>query len=203
MAQLYFRHGTMNSGKTLQLLAVAHNYEEQNKPVLIFKPTIDTRSSKGKIESRIGISHDAIEIDKERDLFQIVYKLTWTIDYACILVDEAQFLTKKQVKDLADIVDLLGIPVIAYGLKNSYVDGELFEGSQALLYYADKIEEIKTVCTFCNRKATMNLRIVNDKPIYKGESIHVGDVKNGEDYYIPVCRKHYFQPQIEFTIKNK
>lgn len=203
MAQLYFRYGTMNSGKTLQLLAVAHNYEEQNKPVLIFKPTIDTRSSKGKIESRIGISHDAIEIDKESDLFQIVYKLTWTIDYACILVDEAQFLTKPQVKDLADIVDLLGIPVIAYGLKNSYVDGELFEGSQALLYYADKIEEIKTICTFCNRKAIMNLRIVDDKPIYKGENIHVGDVKNGEDYYIPVCRKHYFQPQIEFAIKNK
>lgn len=196
MAQLYFRYGTMNSGKTLQLLAVAHNYEEQNKPVLIFKPTTDTRSVKGKIESRVGINHEAIEINKESNLFQIVYKLTSNINYECILVDEAQFLTKPQVKDLADIVDLLEIPVIAYGLKNSYVDGELFEGSQALLYYADKIEEIKTVCTFCNKKATMNLRIVNGKPIYEGNSIHVGDVKNGEDYYIPVCRNHYFQPEL-------
>lgn len=197
MAQLFFRYGAMNSGKSLQLLAVAHNYEEQGKNVLIFKPTIDTRSSKGKIESRVGISHEAIEINEESDLFQIVYRLTWNVNYECILVDEAQFLTKSQVKDLADIVDLLGIPVIAYGLKNSYVNGELFEGSQALLYYADKIEEIKTVCTFCNKKAIMNLRIVNGKPIYKGENIHVGDVKNGEDYYIPVCRKHYFEPEIK------
>jgi thymidine kinase len=187
----------MNSGKSLQLLAVAHNYEEQGKNVLILKPTTDTRSVKGKIESRVGINHEAIEINKESNLFQIVYKLTADINYECILVDEAQFLTKPQVKDLADIVDLLEIPVIAYGLKNSYVDGELFEGSQALLYYADKIEEIKTVCTFCNKKAIMNLRIVNGKPIYEGDSVHVGDIKNGEDYYIPVCRNHYFQPELK------
>jgi thymidine kinase len=112
-----------------------------------------------------------------------------------IIIDESQFLTKEQVKQLAYICDNFNIPIICHGLKNSYLDGELFEGSAALLYYADKIEETKNICK-CGRKATMNLRILNGKPIYDGNIINCGDTKPTDDYYIPVCRKHYFEPQI-------
>ena len=103
----------------------------------------------------------------------------------------------KHVKQLVKIADELDVPVMCYGLKNSYKDGVLFEGSKALLYYADKLEEIKTGCQFCNRKAIMNLRVVNGKPVYSGETeIVIGDTKEGEDYYIQTCREHYYNPKI-------
>ena len=200
MAQLYFRYSTMNSGKTANLLMVAHNYEEQNKQVLIFKPTLDTRSTKNKIESRIGMSHNCIDIDKEFEILKCV--AIWRCEnksnnLCCILVDEAQFLTKDQVLDLTYVVDLFKIPVICYGLKNSFINGELFEGSKFLLYYSDKIEELKNVCIWCNKKATMNLHIVDGIPTYSGDMIHCGDTKVSEDYYIPTCREHYFHPELD------
>ena len=201
-SKLYYRYSVMNSSKTANLIMVAHNYEEQGKKVLIFKPSLDTRSSVGKVESRVGISHDCIDIDKDFNIFKYIDNLPASEkDISCILLDECNFITKKQAKELATICDYCNIPVIAYGLKNSYIDGELFEGSSALLYYADKIEEIKNVCVFCNSKATQNLRVLNGKPIYDGEVINCGDTKEGEDYYIPVCRKHYFKPPLS-TIKR-
>ena len=205
MAKLYFRYSTMNSGKTANLLMVAHNYEEQNKQVLIFKPTLDTRSATGQIESRIGLKHQCIDITNKDNIFYHIVKWNNKNKHKklyCILIDEAQFLTTEQVIELTNIVDELNIPVICYGLKNSFINGELFEGSKALLYYADKLEELKTVCIWCNKKATMNLHIIDNKAIYSGDIVHCGDTKISNDYYIPVCRKHYFYPELD-KLNNK
>lgn len=197
MAKLHFKYGCMESSKSANLLMTVHNYESQGKEVILLKPSLDTRSRTGKIESRIGLSHDCIDIDKDTNILDLLnVKSVNSLDtISAIIVDESNFLTKEQVKQLAYICDEYDIPIITYGLKNSYLDGELFEGSAALLYYAEKIEEIKTVCK-CGRKATMNLRILNGKPIYDGNIINCGDTKEAEDYYVPVCRKHYFNPQI-------
>lgn len=193
MSKLYFRYGTMNSGKSLQLLAVAHNYEKQNKKVCLIKPSTDTRGSKCYIESRVGVFKPCISLDKDQDIF----KCDIDDDVDCILIDEAQFLTKQQVRQLSRIAWSLSIPVICYGLRNTYVDGELFEGSAALLYYADTIEEIKTTCEYCNKKATMNLMLVDGSPVYKGDTIKIGDInedKKSKIKYQSVCKKHYYRP---------
>ena len=198
MAKLYFRHGAMDSSKSANLLMAAYNYKKQGKIALIFKPSIDSRSEKGYVESRIGIRSECIDFSSDADLTLLLEKECKAIESGrpdCILVDECQFLTKKQVLQLVHIVDKMDIPVICYGLKNSFIPGKLFEGSEALLYYSDSIEEIKTVCTFCDKKATMNLRIVGGKPVYNGNEITVGDTeKNCQEYYIPVCRKHFLSP---------
>ena len=157
MAQLYYKYGTMNSGKTIEILKVAHNYEEQGKSVVIMTSAIDTRAIKPY----------------------------------CVLIDEAQFLKRHHVYDLARVVDELDVPVMAFGLKNDFRN-ELFEGSKHLLLLADKIEEIKTICQYCSRKATMVLRTQAGKPVYDGEQIQIG----GHETYISVCRKHYFNPDI-------
>lgn len=204
-AKLYFRYGAMGSSKTANLLMVAHNYESQGKKVLLIKPSLDTRSETQKIESRTGLCAECIDIDNTSNIRNIFLTLVNTnnFEYHAILVDEAQFLTKYQVKQLAKMVDTYNIPVIAYGLKNSYIDGELFEGSQALLYYSNKIEEIKTVCSCpeCNSKATMNLRILNGEAVYNGEMINCGDTKPTSDYYMPVCRKHYYNQIGYYNLK--
>lgn len=197
MSKLYYRFSVMNSSKSANLIMIAHNYKEQGKRVLLLKPNLDVRSSKGFIESRVGISAPCLDITKENNIIDLYIKEDILNDkIEAILIDEANFLTKKQVKQLAYIVDNYNIPILAYGLKNSYIDSELFEGSQALLYYADDISEIKNICS-CGKKATMNLRVLNGKPIYDGEIINCGDTKATEDYYIPVCRKHYFNPIIK------
>ncbi|WP_099222554.1 thymidine kinase [Listeria costaricensis] len=190
MAQLFFRYGAMNSGKTIEILKVAHNYEEQNKPVIIFTSGIDDREQVGVISSRIGLKRDAIPVFHETNIFEEVAQMN-PRPY-CVLLDESQFLEKEHVFQLAKIVDELGIPVIAYGLKNDFRN-ELFEGSKYLLLYADKIEEMKTICWFCAKKATMVLR-VDDKgqPVYTGEQILIG----GNDKYYPVCRKCHAHPPI-------
>lgn len=193
MAQLYYRYGQMNSSKSMQLLSVAHNYIESGKTVLLITSSIDDRYGIGKITSRVGIQKDAVIINKDSDLVQIllneIHKHDKPID--CILVDEAQFLTREQVISLALIVDNVDIPVICYGLKNDFRN-RFFEGSEALTLFADKIEEIKTVCVYCNKKATMILKFHNGKPIYNGEQVEIG----GNDLYKSVCRKHYFSPKI-------
>jgi len=198
MAKLYYKYGTMNSSKTANLLMAAYNYEAQGKRVLCFKSSLDNRWGVGQIESRAGIpKREAHLVNLATDLYHEVKKNIEVYGKLyCVLVDEAQFLSAKQIKQLSFIADDLDIPVMCYGLKNTYKDGSLFEGSAALLYYADKIEEIKTVCQFCNSKAIMNLRVENGQPVYSGQSaVILGDtVKDSEGYYIQVCRKHYYNP---------
>lgn len=195
MAQLFFRYGTMNSGKSIEILKVAHNYEEQGKPVVIFTSAVDDREEVGVISSRIGLKRKGIPIEETMDVKQVVKSL----DYqpACVLIDEAQFLSKKHVCQLADIVDDMAIPVMAFGLKNDFRN-KLFEGSKHLLLYADKIEEMKTICWFCHKKAIMNMRVHNGKPMYSGEQIQIG----GNESYYPVCRKHYHHPPLELIEKG-
>jgi len=190
MAQLFFRYGAMNSGKTIEILKVAHNYEEQGKGVLIFTSGIDTRDETGYISSRIGLKREAIPIYEETDIYQIVKNQNKRI--YCVLIDESQFLQKKHVYDCAKVVDELNIPVIAFGLKNDFRN-EMFEGTKHLVLLADKMEEMKTICWFCPKKASMNLRYVDKKPVYSGEQIQIG----GNEAYYPVCRKHYFNPPID------
>lgn len=180
----------MNSGKTIEILKVAHNYEEQNKPVLIFTSAIDTRDEIGYVASRIGMKRAAISIDEHTDIYKRV-KGELAKPY-CVLIDESQFLHKGHILQLAKIVDELDIPVMAFGLKNDFTN-ELFEGSKYLLLYADKIEEIKTICWYCHKKAIMNMRIVDGKAAYEGEQIQIG----GNEAYVPVCRNHYFHPPLK------
>lgn len=187
MAKLYFKYGAMNSGKSIEIIKVAHNYEEQNKPVKIFTSAIDTRSKVGTIASRTGFEREAIVIEEGTNLFKEIKQIPTKL--YCILIDEAQFLKKHHILELAKVVDELNIPVMAFGLKNDFAN-ELFEGSKYLLIYADKIEEIKTICWFCHRKATMNLRFHDGKAVYQGEQIQVG----GNETYVPVCRKCYQNP---------
>lgn len=193
MAQLFFRYGAMNSGKTIEILKVAHNYEEQNKPVVIMTSALDNRDEIGYVSSRIGLRRQAICIDDATDVFQYISELIEKP--ACILIDEAQFLNRKHVLQAARVVDELDIPVMAFGLKNDFRN-ELFEGSRELLLQADKIEEMKTICWFCHRKATMNMRVVNGSPVYTGEQIQIG----GNESYYPVCRKHYHHPPKDMQI---
>ncbi|RHH71466.1 MULTISPECIES: thymidine kinase [Vagococcus] len=189
MAQLFFKYGAMNSGKTIEILKVAHNYEEQNKPVVLMTSGLDTRDEIGIVSSRIGLRREAIPIFHDTNIYDTVSEMA-NKPY-CILVDESQFLEQAHVVQFARIVDELDIPVMAFGLKNDFKN-ELFEGSKYLLLYADKIEELKTICWFCHKKATMNLRMDNNKPVYTGEQIQIG----GNEAYYPVCRKHYVNPPL-------
>ena len=182
MAQLYFRYSTMNAGKSTEVLKIAHNYEEQNKHVVLFTPSIDDRYGTGKITSRMGFQRDALIINSQIDMFKIAEEE----HPDCILVDEGQFLTREQVITLTRIVDILNIPVIVYGLKNDFRN-RLFPGSEALLLLADKIEEIKAVCWHCQKKATMLLKYKDGKPVNDGPQIEIG----GNDKYISVCRRCY------------
>ncbi len=179
----------MNASKSIQLLTVAHNYEEQGKKVTLFTPAIDTRFGHGKIASRVGIQKDAIEVDDDTNLFEEVQQTLPD----CVLVDEVQFLRERHIQQLAKVVDELNTPVIMYGLLKDYRN-EFFEGSRAAVLWADQIEEIKTICAHpdCNRKATMILKIKDGVPVYSGEQIEVG----GNDLYRSVCRRHYFHPDV-------
>ncbi|KRM04488.1 thymidine kinase [Liquorilactobacillus ghanensis DSM 18630] len=192
VAQLFFRYGAMNSGKSIEILKVAHNYEEQQKKVMLLTSAVDNREKIGEIASRIGLKRQAQPIFEQTNIFEMAAQSSQKL--ACILVDEAQFLKKQHVIELARIVDELKIPVMTFGLKNDFRN-ELFEGSKYLLLYADKIEEMKTICWFCNKKAIMNLRIDNGRPVYSGEQIKIG----GNESYYPVCRRHYLHPVLKET----
>lgn len=185
MAQLYYRYSTMNAGKSIELIKVAYNYEERGKRVLVLTPGIDDRYGIGTVASRIGVSRDAIIVNDDTDILDLFLKENKREKIDCVLVDECQFLKKHHVQELVEIVDSCDVPVLAYGLKNDFRN-ELFEGSYYMLVYADKIEEIKTIC-WCGRKATMVARIVDGKFVKTGEQIVVG----GNDMYISLCRKHY------------
>ena len=189
MAKLYFRYGAMNSGKTANLLMVADNYINQGKSVLILKPAKDTRWEGVKSRAVRG-DYDSTVVEEHMDIFELVKGIEKKL-YS-ILVDEAQFFSAKHIEEMARVVDELGIPVLCYGLRSSYVKGELFEGSQALFYWADTIEEIKNVCYFCNKKATHNLLRRDGVPVYRGSQVVMGDVTpEGEEVYTAVCRRHY------------
>lgn len=194
MSKLYFRYSTMGAGKSLDLLKTAHNYEERNKKVFLLTSDLDNRFGKKKITSRVGISREANTFTKDTNVFDLVltsYNPTKSqyeviVDKpSCVLIDEAQFLTKEQVWQLTDIVDNLNITVICYGIRSDFL-GEPFVGSIYLMTLADKIEELKTVCEFGD-KASMNMRINNGKPVFDGEQVLIG----GNDSYLPVCRKYY------------
>jgi thymidine kinase len=187
LAQLYFKYGTMNSGKSFEIIKVAHNYEEQGKPVLIFTPAIDTRNGADQIGTRAGFTRQAFPVDEFTNLYDSVKtQLSGSGRFFCVLVDEAQWLKKHHILELARVVDELNVPVMAFGLKNDF-QNELFEGSYNLLVYADKIEEIKTICWYCDRKATMVIRFKDGIPVNEGEQIQVG----GSEDYKPVCRRCY------------
>ncbi|WP_288659249.1 thymidine kinase [uncultured Limosilactobacillus sp.] len=190
MAQLFFKYGAMNSGKSIDILKVAHNYEEQGKPVVLMTSGVDNRSGQGVIASRIGLKRQVTPVMGDTNIYEYVKGVDHPV--YCVLIDEAQFLKKHHVLQLIKIVDELNIPVMTFGLKNDFKN-ELFEGSKYLLIYADKIEEMKTICWFCPHKATMNLRIHDGKPVYEGEQVHIG----GNESYYPVCRKHYFHPLLD------
>lgn len=185
MAQLYFRYSTMNAGKSIELIKVAYNYEERGKKVLTLVPSADNRYGTGVITSRIGIQRQATMVSNDTNILEVFMREREKTDIDCVLIDECQFLKKHHVQELVEIVDSFNVPVLAYGLKNDFRN-EMFEGSYYLLIYADKIEEIKTIC-WCGRKATMVARIVDGEIVKKGDQVVIG----GNDMYVSLCRKHY------------
>ena len=184
MAKLYFRFGTVGSAKTLNLLAVAHNYRQQGKKVLLLKPQLDDRFGLNSIKSRAGLEMSAdILVNDRSDLFEL--PLT---DVQCILVDEAQFLSAKHIDQLRIITQKLDVPVICYGLRTDFRT-HLFEGTKRLLELSDSIEEVKATCHFCNRKSIVNLRHVNGIAVVDGPTVQLGT----EDVYYPCCYSCYTQ----------
>ena len=188
-AKLYFNYSTMNSGKSLQLMSIAHNMDERHIPTLTIKPSIDTRDGENKIYSRIGISRDCRMFSPEDDLFDLISeengeRISCNSYLKWIFVDEAQFLTEEQVDQLSDVVDYLGINVMCYGLRTDF-KSRLFPGSKRLFELADTIEEIKSTCE-CGNKTIINARVDKDGNVLKnGPQTLVG----GDDRYISICRK--------------
>lgn len=185
MAQLYYRYSTMNAGKSIELIKVAYNYEERGKNVLTLIPAVDDRYGIGVITSRIGVQREAIVVNDDTNILELYMRENEKHKIECVLIDECQFLKKHHVQELVEIVDSCEVPVLAYGLKNDFRN-ELFEGSYYMLIYADKIEEIKTIC-WCGRKATMVARVVDGQIVKQGEQVVIG----GNDMYVSLCRKHY------------
>ncbi len=182
MAKLYFRYGTVGSGKTLSLLAVAHTYRQQGKEVLLIKPKIDTRFGSDQIRSRCGLEMIIdLLVDEYTELLSRSYK-----GISCLLVDEAQFIPEQVIDDLREITLRWDLPVICYGLRTDF-RRNLFTGSKRLIELADSIEEVKSTCYFCNKKSIFNLKHHNDKPSLDGPSIELGL----EDLYYPVCFQCY------------
>ena len=185
MAQLYYRYSTMNAGKSIELIKVAYNYEERGKQVLTLIPSVDDRYGVGVITSRIGIQREALVVNEDTNILELYIRENEKRKIDCVLIDECQFLKKHHVQELVEIVDSCDVPVLAYGLKNDFRN-ELFEGSYYMLIYADKIEEIKTIC-WCGRKATMVARVIDGRVVKQGEQVVIG----GNDMYVSLCRKHY------------
>jgi thymidine kinase len=188
MAKLYFYYSAMNAGKSTVLLQSSHNYHERGMKTLLLTPVINQRDGMGKIASRIGLSKDAKSFKQEDDLHRFIHRTHEQAPIACVLIDEAQFLSRRQVEQLAKLADQAGIPVLCYGLRTDF-QGNLFPGSAALLGWADNLIELKTICQ-CGRKATMNLRTdAEGKPIKEGEQVEIG----GNERYIAMCRKCFVE----------
>ena len=186
MAKLHFFYSTMNAGKSTSLLQSNHNYKENGLDTMIFLPNETSKLSKGQIVSRIGLKAKAVIANKDFNFINFI-KANKSENLSCILIDEAQFLTKEQVRQLGQVADRLNYPVMCYGIRTDF-RGELFEGSSELLALADNLIELKTICSLCSRKATMVVRKDDSgKVVTEGSKVVVG----GNDIYMPVCRKHY------------
>ncbi|WP_370227330.1 thymidine kinase [Cognatishimia sp.] len=186
MAKLYFHYSTMNAGKSTVLLQASHNYRERGMETYLLTARFDDRAGQGRIASRIGIGADADTFDGDSDLFAKIETRKEQGDFACVFLDEAQFLTKDQVWQLARAVDDLKVPVMCYGLRVDF-RGELFPGSAALLALADEMREVRTIC-HCGKKATMVVRRDADgKAARDGAQVQIG----GNETYVSLCRKHW------------
>ncbi|NBX60138.1 MAG: thymidine kinase [Opitutaceae bacterium] len=193
MAKVYFYYSAMNAGKSTVLLQSSYNYHERGMRTLLFMPAIDTRAGLGRVKSRIGLEAEAITLQPDDNIFTHVYAEHTTPRagaeppaIACVLIDEAQFLTRRQVEQVTEIADQLNIPVLCYGLRTDF-QAQLFPGSAALLALADSLIELKTIC-HCGRKATMNLRIGPDgRGVKEGAQVEIG----GNDRYVAMCRRHF------------
>ena len=191
MAKLYFNYSSMNAGKSTMLLQSNHNYLERGMKPQIYTSDLDNRYGSGEIVSRIGLKAKSNIFNSKTDIYQDIIKLKNNTSVDCVLIDEAQFLTEKQVGQLGKIVDELNIPVLAFGIRTDF-QGKLFEGSKYLLAWADNLKEIKTVC-HCGRKATMVLRVDDvGNIVADGSQIEIG----GEERYVSVCRKHFKEKKI-------
>lgn len=191
MSKLYFRYGAMNSGKTTSLLQVAHNYEEKGMKILLIKPEIDTKGE-SKVVSRLGVERevDILLSSEDKIMDRIKKQLEWLIyKPSAIIVDEAQFLKSKQVDELYEISKIFDIPVLCYGLRCDF-QMKGFEGATRLLQLSDDIEELKTICK-CGKKATQNLRMLDDNPIFSGEQVAIDGVSNIK--YESVCGECYMR----------
>lgn len=184
MAKLYFRYGTMDSAKTMNLLAVAHNYRQQGKRVALLKPRLDDRFGSQVIASRSGLEKPVdllLEDDSQLDP-------PFFADLDCVLVDEAQFLSPRVIEQLRALTRSQDVPVICYGLRTDFRT-QLFPGSRRLLELSDSIEEVKVTCQYCNRKAIFNMRLVDGEPTASGEQIQLG----ANESYAPVCHRCYVE----------
>jgi thymidine kinase len=186
MSKVYFYYSAMNAGKSTVLLQSSYNYHERGMRTLLFTPAIDTRAGVGRIKSRIGLDAEAMSLPATENVFTHVKGAHAAHPISCVLIDEAQFLTREQVEQCTDIADQLRIPVLCYGLRTDF-QAQLFPGSAALLALADNLIELKTIC-HCGRKATMNLRVGADgRGVKEGAQIEIG----GNDRYVAMCRRHY------------
>ena len=181
MAKLYFYYSTMNAGKSTALLQAAYNYRERGLSVRMFIARLDDRAG-GRIASRIGIDAEADKFDADTDFWALLSD----VQTNCVLIDEAQFLSKVQVRQLCRLVDEANLPVMCYGLRTDFL-GELFPGSAALLAWADTLSELKTICA-CGKKATMVVRVSREGVVERaGQQVEIG----GNDRYVSLCRKHF------------
>ena len=187
MAKLYFYYSAMNAGKTTTLLQSAHNYRERGMRVAILTPRLDDRAGRGVVASRIGLKADGIAFQQDTDLQQLIAEAIGTHGpLGCVLVDEAQFLSRSQVWQLSEVVDQMRIPVLCYGLRTDF-RGELFEGSQYLLAWADEMQEIKTIC-HSGKKATMTVRVdEHGHAVKDGPQVEIG----GNERYVSVSRAEF------------
>ena len=186
MAKLYFYYSSMNAGKSTNLLQSSYNYKERGMSTLVLAPRLDDRYGIGKVTSRIGIESEATSFSRDTDLLALVTEGHDNSPLHCVLIDEAQFLTRDQVFQLSEVTDKLNIPVLAYGLRTDF-QGEPFEGSKYLLAWSDNLKEIKAIC-HCGTKATMVLRMdEHGNPVTEGSQVEIG----GNDRYVSMCRKHF------------
>ncbi len=195
MAKLYFYYSSMNAGKSTSLLQSSYNYRERGMNTLVLAPDLDNRYGAGKVTSRIGLEANATTFRSDEDLFKLIIARNEEEPLHCVLVDEAQFLSKEQVYQLGEITDELNIPVLAYGIRTDF-QGEPFPGSKYLLAWADNLVELKAIC-FCGRKATMVIRLDADgNAVTQGSQVEIG----GNDRYVSMCRKHFKENYFRQTL---
>ncbi len=186
MAKLYFYYSSMNAGKTTSLLQSSYNYKERGMNTLVMAPEVDDRYGKGKVTSRIGLETEATTFRTADNLYDVVERCLKEAPLHCVLIDEAQFLTKDQVFQLGEVTDKLNVPVLAYGLRTDF-QGEPFEGSKYLLAWSDNLKELKAIC-HCGTKATMVVRMdEHGNAVQEGSQVEIG----GNDRYVSMCRKHF------------